>query len=151
MLNIKKELQFGLISILLVCFVIVFYTLQYNKNIIPSSSPSGAVSYDENTVLTPEEVAKHKNSNDCWILIENKVYSATDFLSRHPGGGSLIIPYCGSDATKPFLTKDGRGKHSVEASRLLSLLYLGDINGKILKKPDSNAIKSVQINAEDDD
>jgi cytochrome b involved in lipid metabolism len=151
MLNVKKELQFGLVSILLVCLVIGFYTFQYNKYMNPLSSPSVAVSYDTTTVLTPQEVVKHNNSNDCWIIIENKVYSATDFLSRHPGGGSLITTYCGGDATQPFLTKDGRGNHSVEASRLLGLLYLGDINGKILKKPDSNVIKSIQINQEDDE
>lgn len=116
----------------------------------PLASPAGAILYDT-TVLTPEEVSKHNNSNDCWIRIENKVYVVSDFLSRHPGGGGLITPYCGKDATQPFLTKDGRGSHSAEAFRLLGFIYIGDVNGKVIKQPDTQSIKTIQINAEEDD
>ncbi len=151
MLDVKKELQIGFISILFICFAIGFYTFQYDMSKNSSSSLSAGVAYDNSTILIPLEIAKHNSSNDCWLIIKNKVYNATDFLSRHPGGGNLITPYCGGDATQPFLTKDGRGSHSAEAFRLLGLLYLGDINGNIQTNPDSKVIKSIQINTEDDD
>lgn len=34
---------------------------------------------------TTAEVSKHNTPNDCWIIINNKVIDATQFLSDHPG------------------------------------------------------------------
>ena len=30
-----------------------------------------------------EEVQKHNNENDCWIIFDNGVYDVTKFLERH--------------------------------------------------------------------
>ncbi|MFS8159319.1 MAG: cytochrome b5 domain-containing protein [Candidatus Roizmanbacteria bacterium] len=149
--NFRRELIFGLISILILSVLIVVHIIRYeslNKSLPPSSS---IISIDPNIVLTSTEISKHSNSSDCWIIIENKVYSVSDFLSHHPGGGGLISPYCGKDATQPFLTKDGRGSHSAEAFRLLGLIYIGDVNGKVVRQPDQNSIKSLQIKGGEQD
>jgi len=53
--------------------------------------------------FTAAEVAKHKTADDCWVVLENKVYNVTDFLDDHPGGKGAILLYGGKDATKEFL------------------------------------------------
>lgn len=37
-------------------------------------------------VFTKEEVRKHKKHNDCYIIVDNKVYDVTPFFYDHPGG-----------------------------------------------------------------
>lgn len=34
---------------------------------------------------TAEQVAAHNNDKDCWIIVDNKVFDVTKFLSEHPG------------------------------------------------------------------
>lgn len=150
MMNFKKEFLFGFISIVIVSALIVFHTLEYKRRIANASSPSTIISVVPNTILSSAEILKHSSLNNCWIIIENKVYDVTDFLSRHPGGGGLITPYCGTDATQAFLTKDGRGSHSAEAFRLLGLILLGDLNGKVINQFDKNAIKSIPIKGDNE-
>lgn len=38
------------------------------------------------SVLSIEEVKAHNSREDCWVVIEDKVWDVTDFLSEHPGG-----------------------------------------------------------------
>ncbi len=150
-LSFKREFIFGSISILILSVLIAFSVVRYRRQTASLSTTSSTASIDPNTVLTSGEISKHNNSSDCWIIIENKVYAVSDFLARHPGGGGLITPYCGKDATQPFITKAGRGSHSATAMRLLGLIYIGDVNGKVLRQPDKGAIKSIQVGEGDDD
>merc|ERR1712086_315264 len=48
------------------------------------------------------EVRKHSTPDDCWVVIHEKVYDLTDFLSEHPGGKKVILRYAGKDATPGF-------------------------------------------------
>lgn len=153
--NFKREIIFELISTAIFTVLIVAHVLQYversNAPLTPvktssiSSTTSGTV-----TTLSNNIVAKHNNPSDCWIIIENKVYDVTNFLARHPGGGGLVTPYCGQDATQPFLTQGGRGSHSQEALRLLGLIYVGDLNGTTIQQPDKNAIQNTSIRGGED-
>ena len=51
---------------------------------------------------TIEEVAKHNNENDCWVVINDKVYDVSKFLADHPGGKDAIMLYAGQDCTEQF-------------------------------------------------
>ena len=54
------------------------------------------------SVLTAEEVSHHKTADDCWVILNNKVYDVTNFLGDHPGGKKAIMVYAGEDATEEF-------------------------------------------------
>ena len=91
------------------------------------SSPSPAsVSTNAYTV---DEVANHNTPKDCWLIINDKVYSVGSFLAEHPGGVYTITPYCGKEATKAFDTQDrgSRGGHSSRASAMLADYLVGSI------------------------
>jgi len=84
--------------------------------------------------FTMEQISKHNNKNDCYLLIEGKVYDVTKFIAsgKHPPD---IEMGCGKDATilfKQRRTPDGQiigsGKpHSAKAEELLQNFYIGDL------------------------
>jgi delta8-fatty-acid desaturase len=59
--------------------------------------------------FTIEEVRKHDQRGDCWIVIEDRVYDATKFALEHPGGALVIWDVAGRDATDHFLAFHPRG------------------------------------------
>jgi cytochrome b involved in lipid metabolism len=81
-----------------------------------------------------EEIAKHNKKEDCWLLINKKVYDVSAFIAagKHP---PAILMGCGKDATRLFETrtsetgeKIGSGKpHSENARKLLEQYYIGEL------------------------
>ncbi|WVF71747.1 hypothetical protein IAT40_006555 [Kwoniella sp. CBS 6097] len=53
-------------------------------------------------LVSYEEVQKHASRDDCWVIIDGKIYDVTDFLNQHPGGAEIILANAGKDATKIF-------------------------------------------------
>ncbi len=45
--------------------------------------------------FTREEIEKHKSENDCWIVVNGKVYDATSVLEWHPGGKAAVLGHAG--------------------------------------------------------
>lgn len=45
--------------------------------------------------FTREEIEKHDTENDCWIVVDGKVYDATSVLKWHPGGKAAISGHAG--------------------------------------------------------
>mmetsp|Transcript_8578 Transcript_8578/g.11608 ORF Transcript_8578/g.11608 Transcript_8578/m.11608 type:complete len:479 (-) Transcript_8578:108-1544(-) len=56
---------------------------------------------DSVELFSSADVAKHNTINDCWLIVNGKVYDVTDFIARHPGG-DIIMKYAGNDATDVF-------------------------------------------------
>ncbi|EGC38941.1 hypothetical protein DICPUDRAFT_75487 [Dictyostelium purpureum] len=51
--------------------------------------------------FTLEEVAKHNTRDDCWLIINEKVYNVTSYVSSHPGG-DMILQNAGGESTTLF-------------------------------------------------
>lgn len=83
----------------------------------------------EEKVLTAEEVAKHTSPNDCWMIISGSVYNLTSFISAHPGGADMVVPYCGKDGTAGFLSKERLPslEHSAIAKDMLANYFVGKL------------------------
>lgn len=73
--------------------------------------------------LTMNVVATHNTQNDCWIVINGKVYSVTSYIPMHPGGAKRIVRLCGANATSGY---DGQG-HSKYADSLLGQYLVGTL------------------------
>ncbi|KAG6618148.1 hypothetical protein I3842_Q124900 [Carya illinoinensis] len=94
-------------------------------------------------VYTFEEVVKHNNKNDCWIIVFGKVYDVTQFLRDHPGGDEVLISATGKDATDEFEFV----AHSNPAKDMMSKYYIGDIDrpaapAKHVQNPTQQQIQS---------
>ncbi|RLI96648.1 MAG: cytochrome b5 domain-containing protein [Candidatus Aenigmatarchaeota archaeon] len=88
---------------------------------------ASVTSGDVVTTHTMDEVAIHDTPEDCWIVIEGKVYEVTAWIPAHPGG-QAIVQGCGADATELFETKPGsRAPHSPDAMNLLETYYIGNL------------------------
>ncbi|CAH8651903.1 unnamed protein product [Heterobilharzia americana] len=53
-------------------------------------------------IFTLAEVRKHNKSDDLWIIIHDKVYDLTKFVSEHPGGETVLEEQAGDYGTEPF-------------------------------------------------
>ncbi|XP_076946118.1 cytochrome b5-like [Bidens hawaiensis] len=78
----------------------------------------------ESRILSLDEVSKHDNKNDCWLIISGKVYNITPFLDDHPGGDEVLVLATKKDATEDF---EDVG-HSQNARDMLKDYYVGDID-----------------------
>ena len=72
--------------------------------------------------VTREEVARHANFDDCWIIIRGKVYDFSEWKDRHPGGPFVARMYAGKDATAEF-----GDFHSKMAERHMAHFCIGDL------------------------
>lgn len=73
--------------------------------------------------FTLKEVKEHNSGKSCWMVVHNKVYDVTDFLSEHPGGEEILLETAGTDATEAF---EDVG-HSADARTLLADYLVGDL------------------------
>ncbi|GCF00448.1 hypothetical protein ZYGM_002685 [Zygosaccharomyces mellis] len=50
-----------------------------------------------------ELLQRHKTKDDCWCVIQGKVYCLTNYFDFHPGGVDILLKNCaGKDATVLF-------------------------------------------------
>lgn len=73
--------------------------------------------------ISRNEVKKHNKKSDCWIILNNKVFNVTSFLSEHPGGSDIILKRAGEDATQDFLD----AYHSDVAKTLVGQFFVGQL------------------------
>ena len=59
--------------------------------------------------MTMKSVEEHSTVDDCWTVIDNKVYDLSRYSDQHPGGVAAIKDSCGKDSTKRFLVAHSLG------------------------------------------
>jgi cytochrome b involved in lipid metabolism len=116
-----------------------------NKPVVNDANNIPASGIDVEVTLDMKEIAKHNTTGDCWLLINNKIYNVSSYLSAHPGGASTISPYCGKEASSAFATKDKNKPHSTSANNLLSNYYIGDLNQKFVQQQIESKIKDTSL------
>ncbi|VVA92513.1 unnamed protein product [Arabis nemorensis] len=71
-----------------------------------------------------EEAATHNKQDDCWVVIDGKVYDVTSYMDDHPGGDDVLLAATGKDATDDF---EDAG-HSKSARKLLDKYFIGELD-----------------------
>ncbi|OWZ17759.1 Nitrate reductase [Phytophthora megakarya] len=74
--------------------------------------------------ITMEEVSLHNTEEDCWSVLDGKVYNMTPYLKFHPGGVSDLMLSAGGDCTDLF-----NEKHPwVNGHSMLEKCYIGQLD-----------------------
>ncbi|XOV87754.1 MAG: cytochrome b5 domain-containing protein [Pseudomonadota bacterium] len=82
----------------------------------------------EPRTYTAEEVAKHNNLQDCWMVIEGKVYDLSTYVPKHPTPPAVLVPWCGKEATLGMRTKGYGSDHSPYAWSELAEYLIGELS-----------------------
>jgi nitrate reductase (NAD(P)H) len=88
---------------------------------------------------TPNVVSQHTCRDDCWIIIRDKVYDITSYLSSHPGGAEIILNCAGKNATREF---DDIG-HSKNAVKILQKYEIGTCSQQTTNRDDISWFNSI--------
>ncbi|KAK9052882.1 hypothetical protein SSX86_029512 [Deinandra increscens subsp. villosa] len=67
-------------------------------------------------------VSLHNNKNDCWVIINARVYDVTKFLDDHPGGDTVLLDVAGKNASEEF----EEAGHGSAARLMLDEYYIGE-------------------------
>ncbi|QCB47514.1 cytochrome b5-like heme/steroid binding domain-containing protein [Hydrogenophaga sp. PAMC20947] len=94
----------------------------------PATAPAAANTSEKRFTLA--EVARHATEADCWMAINGAVYDLAAYLPEHPSRPSVVLPWCGKEATEAYKTKTKGRPHSPAADQLLPSYRIG-----VLDKP----------------
>ncbi|PVD37650.1 hypothetical protein C0Q70_00248 [Pomacea canaliculata] len=50
-----------------------------------------------------DEIRKHADKNDRWLVVDGRIYDVTRWAKKHPGGERIIAHHCGQDATDAWV------------------------------------------------
>ena len=98
------------------------------KDLVEKNEVVEVVEVVEVKTYSSADILTHNTAEDCWLLIDGKVYDVTDFVGKHPGGEALLEG-CGIDATELYETRPmGSGTpHSDKARDLRENYYIGNL------------------------
>jgi len=74
-------------------------------------------------IIPFHQIAKHNTKDDCWIILEGKVYDITNFFGLHPGGARALMNFAGKDASSNLEF------HSSLMMKQAKAFYIGDLEG----------------------
>lgn len=94
-----------------------------SSRLTPSSQPPGPQMARR---ISLDDVARHNTPDNCWMAINGQVYDVTGYLPEHPSRPSIILQWCGREASEAYRTKTKERPHSPNADRLLSDYWIGE-------------------------
>ena len=75
----------------------------------PTSTPAPTPTATQNPTpaatqssYSMDDVKKRNTSNECWTVIDGKIYDLTKWIPAHRGGAQAIMFLCGKDGTSAF-------------------------------------------------
>ncbi|KAJ0408781.1 hypothetical protein ATCC90586_005532 [Pythium insidiosum] len=75
-------------------------------------------------LIPMDEVALHNTEDDCWSVLDGRVYNLTAYLKFHPGGVATVMMSAGADCTALF-----NENHAwVNGHSMLEKCYIGDLD-----------------------
>ncbi|KAJ4831429.1 hypothetical protein Tsubulata_923223 [Turnera subulata] len=87
-----------------------------------------------------QEVSEHNTKDDCWIVIDGKVYDVSSYLDEHPGGDDVILAATGKDATDEF---EDAG-HSRSAREQMEGFCIGELDESATVLPELKIVPEKQ-------
>ena len=87
-----------------------------------------AIAADTETVYTLEQVAAHNKVDDCWMVIQGRVYDFSSYIPSHPAPPGVMTPWCGTEATEGMMTKGYGRDHSPAAWEMMASHQIGTLN-----------------------
>ncbi|XP_059315988.1 cytochrome b5 [Lycium ferocissimum] len=93
-------------------------------------------------LFTMEETSLHNTKDDCWVVIDGKVYDVSTYLDEHPGGDGVLLDATGKDATDEF---EDAG-HSKDARELMEKFFIGELDPSSTSIPDVGIVKKAGKN-----
>lgn len=89
------DAAFWLLAIILVIKVVRSLFFKHN------TSHQRQQDKNELKTFSYSEIEKHNNGEDCWLIVDGKVYDVTPYVENHPGGDA-IFKRAGKDNTQGF-------------------------------------------------
>jgi cytochrome b involved in lipid metabolism len=89
----------------------------------PAADPAAAPATER--LIPVEELARHALPDDCWMAIRGAVHDVSAYLPEHPSQPSVVLPWCGREATEAYETKTRGRRHSAQADELLARYRIG--------------------------
>ncbi|KUJ08822.1 cytochrome b5 reductase-like protein [Mollisia scopiformis] len=75
--------------------------------------------------ISKDEVAKHRQKDDLWLVIHHNGYDVSKYLEDHPGGAYALLEVAGQDSTAAF---EDVG-HSADARETMESFLIGKLEG----------------------
>ncbi|KAL3511027.1 hypothetical protein ACH5RR_030428 [Cinchona calisaya] len=91
-------------------------------------------------LYTMQEAAQHNTNEDCWVVIDGKVYDVSAYLDEHPGGDDVLLSATGKDATEEF---EDAG-HSKSARELMEKFCIGELDESSQAIPELKIVSKKQ-------
>ncbi len=99
--------------------------------------------------FTRQEIEKHASQDDCWLVINNKVYDATSVLDWHPGGKASLLAYAGKLTSE--VKSSFESIHDEYAHKKLAECVIGQVTDKAANFMKEQAKKEAEEAADSGD